>query len=36
MAGCYLLALTATLDTRLLEQLAVLLLRHSLTTLFDN
>jgi len=30
-----LLALTATLDTRLLEQLAMLLLCHSLATLFD-
>jgi hypothetical protein len=35
MAGCYLFTLAATLDSRLLEQLAVLLLRHSLATLFD-
>jgi hypothetical protein len=35
MAGCYLLTLAATLDPSLLEQLAVLLLRHSLATLFD-
>jgi hypothetical protein len=31
-----LLALAATLDARLLEQLAMLLLRHPLTALFDN
>jgi hypothetical protein len=39
MAGCLrragLLALTATLDARLLEQLAVLLLGHALATLLD-
>jgi hypothetical protein len=34
--GSSLLALAATLDTRLLEELAVLLLRHSLATLLDN
>jgi hypothetical protein len=35
MAGDCLLALAATLDARLLQQLAVLLLSHSLATLFD-
>jgi len=33
--GAGLLALAATLDTRLLQQFAVLLLGHSLATLLD-
>jgi hypothetical protein len=35
MAGFGLLALAATLDARLLQQFAVLLLRHSFAALFD-
>jgi len=34
--GWSLLALAATLDPRLLQELAVLLLRHPLATLLDN
>jgi hypothetical protein len=34
--GWSLLALAATLDARLLEELAVLLLCHPLATLLDN
>jgi hypothetical protein len=36
LVGCWLLALATTLDTRLLQELAVLLLRHPLATLLDN
>jgi hypothetical protein len=35
-APVLLLALASTLDARLLQQLAVLLLGHSLATLLDN
>jgi hypothetical protein len=34
--GWWLLALAATLDARLLQELAVLLLRHSLAALLDD
>jgi hypothetical protein len=34
--GSWLLALATTLDARLLQELAVLLLRHSLAALLDN
>jgi hypothetical protein len=36
MADAALLALTATLDACLLQQLAMLLLRHPLASLLDN
>jgi hypothetical protein len=36
VAKSRLLAETATLDARLLQQLAVLLLRHALATLLDD